>query len=1048
MKPKQQSQQLLNDTRSKAKMYEYNVPYPDHIEIQQDPAKLFTISIASLGDLAVAINQGKPEPRELKDDLFFSACFFDYYLQSKLNETINSYLVLLGSASYYLCDCPGSALVLVQKITAERLNLEGGGLESLLLWLLRGRLNTYSNDREEQFSELISKISTKVVQFFKGETDKSEILKLVTELRKDVYEFGTPRQLLFGDTAAAILRKKIENSTWESLPTYSSLSREKWLQVLRKKSFIQELWPAQHFLGEGDVLKGKSAIIQMTTGTGKTKATELILRSAFLADRDVSLAIIIAPLRALCHEIKDNLVEAFQGESIEINELPDIFQDDFKIIDFSAHQQVLVVTPEKLLYTLRHDSTLVTRIGLLIFDEGHQFDSGARGITYELLLTSLHSMVSKGVQKVLISAVVSNANEIGKWLGNDTKVIKADLIPTFKSVGFTNWSKELGEIRYVNSLNPERDEFCVPRVIEKLRLEKKTKREKELFFPEKSDIKSIAFYLGLKIVSKGSVALFCGRKSIAESLCEKLVDVIEREKQITFLIEKKTPFVFPSEFSNLEEIKKLTHLHVENLGLGVPASRIAEHGIFFHHGNTPHGIRLAIEYAMRKKLVQLVICTSTLAQGVNLPIRYLIVFDVNQGKKRIKIRDFHNLIGRVGRAGMHTEGSILFANPEIYDNRKTRKRNSWKKMKKLLDIRNSEPCTSNLLSIFDPIKSDNGKHKDTTKALDFVKIYINDPDRFVEKVVEIIVKQNEGKGFTSDGVKRQVIWRINLICAIESFLLSHWDEPEKTLSETGVTSLAEGTLAFFLADEKKKEHIRELFQLIASNISNNLPNATRRKIFSRTMYGILDSQSIENWVTENTQNLLDINDETEVIEIFWPLLTKHTKNKIFSKIDPPEALQKIAHAWVAGKSFADISKIIQESGAIRRTIRKEFKIKIYDIIGICEEAFAYNGGLLIGAICEFVGTLNQEGADETVERLQFFQKRFKYGLKTRTSISLYEAGFSDRVVAQGIAECIASDSVDRNNIVTTIQENKDSIKKYITKFPSYFINLFERTVNS
>ncbi|MHB1371287.1 MAG: helicase-related protein, partial [Pseudomonadaceae bacterium] len=114
-------------------------------------------------------------------------------------------------------------------------------------------------------------------------------------------------------------------------------------------------------------------------------------------------------------------------------------------------------------------------------------------------------------------------------------------------------------------------------------------------------------------------------------------------------------------------MERLTHLHVENLGADAPASQSAVHGIFPHHGNTPHGIRLAVEHAMRDDLVRFVVCTSTLAQGVNLPIRYLIVTSVYQGMERIKVRDFHNLIGRAGRAGMHTEGSILFADPVVYD---------------------------------------------------------------------------------------------------------------------------------------------------------------------------------------------------------------------------------------------------------------------------------------------------------------------------------------------------------------------------------------------
>lgn len=1037
MKPERESLRLLGVTRSKAKMYEYSVPESHHIKIEQHPAKLFSISISLLGDLAAAINRDEPNLQELKDTLLFSARFFDSYLQSKLNGTLDHYLLLLGSASYYLCDRPGNASVLVKKITTNRPNLGGDGLEGLLCWLLKGNLESYHNDYEGRFSELTDKISKQIIQFFKGEVDKDKILDLAVKLKTDVYEFGTPRQLLFGDIIAAILKKKIENSTWESLPRYSNLSRDKWIRALQKESFIKELWPAQHFLGKNGVFKGKSAVVQMPTSAGKTKATEIILRSAFLADRNVSLAIIIAPFRALCHEIRDNLISAFDGESIKIDELSDVLQYDFDLPDFPGHKQILVVTPEKLLYILRHDPNLAIFIGLLIFDEGHQFDNGARGITYELLLTSLRSKILEGVQKVLISAVINNAEKIGEWLNDNTNVVRMNLIPTFKSIGFISWRDYLGRIEYVDDQNVEENSFFVPRVIEKLTLKNRGRETKERFFPEKSDGKTIALYIGLKLVSMGSVAIFCGRKDTATNLCEKAVDIFERKASLDQ----------PSKFSNPKEIERLLYLHTENLGRDVSESKSARCGIFSHHGNTPHGIRLAVEHAMREELVRFVVCTSTLAQGVNLPIRYLVIPSVYQAGKRIKIRDFHNLVGRAGRAGMHTEGSILFADPRVYDGRRSRKeRWRWKQVKKLLEPDNSEPCISNLLSIFDPIESDDGKYMIKMEALDFTREYIDNHEKFGEKIIEF-ADQNEDKGFTRNGVRKQIIWRINLICAIESFLLSNWDESGRNLSEIDVINLAEGTLAFFLADEQKKEHIRQLFQLIADNISKSLPDAARRKIFSRTMYGILDSQSIEKWVMENTNDLLATNDETEVIDLFWPLLTKHVKNKIFTKIDPPEVIQKIAYAWIAGNSFADLSKIIQENGAIRKTTKMEFEIKTYDIVEICEEAFAYEGGLLVGALCEFVEALDQKGVSETLNRLQFFQKRLKYGLKTRTSISLYEVGFSDRVIAQGIAERIAGDSLDRDGIVTAIQENEDSIREYITKFPSYFINLFERIVN-
>lgn len=1041
MRPESKSNRLLAVTRSKAKMIEYHVPEKyQEIDLSLHPDKLFTLSIGLLGDLAAAINREELAPdslAELKTNLLFSARFFDSYLQSKLNEALDPYLVLLGSASYYLCDLPGSSSVLAKRISGDCPDLDGDGLEDLLLWLLQADLEAYFEGSEGPFGEFIEGISRWTIQFFEEGKGEENLLDLATELRDAVYELDTPRQLLFGDVIAAVVRKKLENSAWKALPSYSGLSRDKWRHALQKDSFIKELWPAQHLLGKADVLKGESAIVQMPTSAGKTRATELILRSAYLAER-VSLAIIIAPFRALCHEIKNSLVEAFHNEPTKVDELSDALQTDFEIAELLGHQQILVVTPEKLLYVLRHAPELAAHIGLLIFDEGHQFDSGTRGITYELLLTSLRSMIPEGTQKVLISAVISNAEAVGEWLNGKPKVVEGTtLIPTFRSVGFASWLDQLGRIEYVDSRNAEQGEFFVPRVIERFNLGKKKRERKDRFFPEKTDGQAIALYLGLKLVPNGSIAIFCGRKSTATNICEKAIDIIERD----------VPLALPSDFSDVQEVKRLTYLHTKNLGEDAPATQSAVHGIFSHHGNTPHGIRLAVEHAMRHNLVRFVVCTSTLAQGVNLPIRYLIVTSVYQGMERIKVRDFHNLIGRAGRAGMHTEGSILFADPVIYDKRKVRNGKwRWNQVKELLEPRNSEPCISNLLSIFDPIKSDDEKYTIPMEALDFAKAYIDDPDEVAKLAAEIAIQHGDKK-FSREGVERQVAWRISLICAIESFLLSHWDESEGGLSESDVTRLAEGTLAFFLADDQTKEHIRELFQLLARNISANITDPARRKIYGRTLYGIQDAQAIEEWVRDNADSLLSIGDETDALDLVWPLLTRHIKSGIFTKFDKPEVLKEIAHAWISGKPFSHLLGIIHEQDAkmIWGTRRREFKVD--HVVDVCEGALAYDGALVIGAVCEFIETLDQDGARDQINHLQLFQKRLKYGLPTETTIALYELGFSDRIIAQDITVSLNLVDTQKSKVKAKLKQNQLEAEKVIDKYPSYFQYILRELVD-
>lgn len=82
---------------------------------------------------------------------------------------------------------------------------------------------------------------------------------------------------------------------------------------------------------------------------------------------------------------------AFENEDIKVNEFTDVLQKDINIDEFIEENEknIFISTPEKLYYLLKQSPELSNKIGLLIYDEGHQFDSGTRGVIYELLVTSL-----------------------------------------------------------------------------------------------------------------------------------------------------------------------------------------------------------------------------------------------------------------------------------------------------------------------------------------------------------------------------------------------------------------------------------------------------------------------------------------------------------------------------------------------------------------------------------------------------------------------------------------------------------------------------------
>lgn len=245
---------------------------------------LFILTIALLGDYSAKFcnndNNEKDSLNELKDNLVFSAQFFDAYLNAKLQDENRDYYIIMGSAAYYLCDYMGSTKVLADKLNPYKLNLDVNKLDLLLLSFLK---NDFSIEIQESgYIEFINNIISSWNQFCSTGENSANIFKHLDNLRKKIYQNGTDRELLFIDILCAVVKKKYLHTTWYTMPLFTNIDKEIWKPILTQID-IKELWPSQILIGENDIFKGKSATIQMPTSAGKTKATELIMRSAFLA---------------------------------------------------------------------------------------------------------------------------------------------------------------------------------------------------------------------------------------------------------------------------------------------------------------------------------------------------------------------------------------------------------------------------------------------------------------------------------------------------------------------------------------------------------------------------------------------------------------------------------------------------------------------------------------------------------------------------------------------------------------------------------------------
>ena len=1038
MKPEFNSRRYFGITRSKGKMYELGLPEESHIAVPEgvEPAALFPLSIGTLVDASAALNDAADVQGgladDMRDDIGFAASFFDAYLGSRFDTEVSREVTLLASASYFLGQRPGSSLVL-----ARRLQVEGANaIEHLTIWALQADWHNPPNLAAHWLTGLLYKLSFHMMGHFNGGAPPEPVVGLLSELRRLTYASGTSREVVLAEVASAVVKLRLAGSAWTLLPGFSGLDAAAWSDAIRRPGFPKELWPSQRLLGKAGLFAGRSGVVQMPTSAGKTRSVEVILRSAFLADR-TRVAVLVAPFRALCHEIATSLRHAFKGEDVKVNELSDALQLDF--VDQLAEllgqtspttRHLMVLTPEKLLYVLRQEPSLIAHIGLIVYDEGHQFDTGPRGITYELLLTEIKALLQPSAQTVLISAVIRSAVAVGTWLiGFEPNIVDGTgLLSTARSVAFASWSEGLGQLLFFESGNYARQDYFVPRSIEPQELQLRRRERNPRVFPTKGDDawKDVSLYLGIRLALNGAVAIFCGRKDTASGLVERAVEVYGRGFD----------FPPPATVSDVNEIQRLTHLATQHFGADSMVTKAAALGVFVHHGTTPQGLRLSIEHAMQSELIKLVICTSTLAQGVNLPIRYLVVSGVNQGAEKIKTRDFQNLIGRAGRAGMHTEGLVIFADPRVIDNRRAE---AWRFQDAigLLQPQNVEETSSSLLELVAPFPSPVWNN-----VFQFPQRLVLDAYFLSDESLNLwaaeVCRTYPNASLDARVLARGIVSRKKLLTALESYLMANRGFDSFEDFKVRVRGLVGSTLAYVMADDKTKNALAELFDLTANHIERVAPQTERQRLFAKTLLSAADSATVEWWVREREEALRQLSTPDDWLQAVWPLFQELVDNKLLSGMEPAGMSLQLAQGWMRGTSYLELIATVKDAEASKpwgEAGRR--KLNEADVLQFLEGCLGFDCPLVAAAVGQFLfGVTGLNG--EEAGALNEFQKSLAYGLPSKLAVSIYESGLTDRHIAQHIAIEIWRAGYEGFHFRAALPEYHEVVADVLAAYPSYF----------
>ncbi len=986
----------LKRTRAAAKEIELNVPQENRSKKDVNIEDIFPFIISVVGDISYQINKENKELNEEETNkLAFASKYLTSYIQINPNVVIQNKYLAIGAVAAYLCDRVGDAVLLASSIKEESIH------SALFYTLVRILKNTIAKPDFYSTNQFYKNELKAFIHEYDSAINDGRLLKheISEQLRVKVYSLGSDNELLLVDLLLALCRVKCRYSIAAMLKLNENIPEEKKTLLINSKAIIREFWPAQRLILTNKILDGKSGVIQLPTGAGKTKSISLCVFS-YLSSHDVGISVIVSPFRALCRETARTLKQDLKfDKSISVIELSDVMKHDYDLpgTEKVANKASVVVTPEKLLYVLRHNPEFTQNIGQLIFDEGHIFSDDKRGANYELLVASILEMIKTKPQIIMISAIVSGVNEINNWLseGQGSVISETCIATTDKYTAALAINKYEGRsflyLDYLNSTNLDETEFYVPRFIEQIKYEDKGKT---LSFPNDNKDSSIATLIRLS--KYANCAVFAGRKKIVNSLAKRIVE-----------LNKFMDMRILSERNNANEQKRILDLISKNYGEESIYYKIGRLGVFLHHAGISDGIKASVEYALSQNFITNVICTSTLSQGVNLPIKYLIIHSIYPEKNPITKQDYKNLIGRVGRSGMYTEGTIIYSDSKSY----FLKDKKWKAFAKLYK-KSSDSCVSQLLWLCGSLNN--------IDLSDLIKQYYTENKTNVDSIINMLPGNIEEKGDTWDHIK-------NVLGNMESFL-AQWPE----INDERIDSLVEHTLLKQSTNTYYSDRLKETIKTINSYLQMRIPDVTRRLSYSKSLLSIEDYVSLCEFISE-----LDQADELSVSSIQEKCLEqvyKLSSNQTIKKVNI-DLIKHIASLWINGVSYVDIYNQCKTARVLYGS--KTRAILLEDISSICDNGFNYSATIILNAICELIEK-KEDNLKDTAAIVYDYMSQLKYGLPDRSSICVYEWFFNDRFLAQKISRMIVGSINTKEEAMILLQAHKEEISEYLQSYPSYF----------
>ena len=433
--------------------------------------------------------------------------------------------------------------------------------------------------------------------------------------------------------ARPAFRKMARNSVWMLARSAGGGLAEFVASIAgSRRPTFELLYPQREAILSGGLLDQASngIVVNLPTSAGKTLLAEFkIVQSAGRG----GVVAYTAPTRALVNQIAARLRRDLGPVGLRVEKMVgaveiDGFEDGMLT---GGSFNVLVTTPEKLLLLVRNPKYGLARsMSLCIVDEAHNLGDEDRGMNLEMMISTVKRECA-GAGLLLLTPFIPNSDEVARWIDPQR--------PQNVGVGI-NWRP--------NDL-----------MVGAYYAEGRGRKTTTYFKPLATSAGTVTIDGPIRVGRSGRFPRTAGEAKKASCVLTSLLatqidrshgllvlsDTIDRAWKMADLI-----------YENIDgsggagPLAALAKKFVASeLGEEFPLARYLDRGIGVHHGGPPDEVRALMERLMESGQMQVLVGTTTVAQGLNFPVSGILVSSYAQGRGSMRHEDFWNLLGRAGR---------------------------------------------------------------------------------------------------------------------------------------------------------------------------------------------------------------------------------------------------------------------------------------------------------------------------------------------------------------------------------------------------------------